>query len=244
LFTILVYVAPRQNGAQGAIHMNNQTSDLGTAASPDAAVVRFIAHVRDAVSCTAAAEEGEDAQARAVRQEGARVMFTALRPRDPMEAALAARAVAAHHAAMDMYARAARPGTPDDKAMRLRNSAIAASRSYDVALRELGKRQGKPTAAPKDAALPAAAGHEPTHQPVPTAPSLPVARTAQPPPIPVAVQRRETQGGHDIAALVAEAVCAEAATRPGQPAAGAMVAGRVGDAMQQARGQDPASRSG
>jgi hypothetical protein len=93
---------------------------------------------------------GEAQEAEADRSEAARVLFEALRPRNPVQAALAARAVAAHHASMDIYVRAARPGTSDEKAIRLRNSALAASRSFDTSLSTLEKRQSKPSPAPQD----------------------------------------------------------------------------------------------
>jgi hypothetical protein len=59
-----------------------------------------------------------------------------------IEAMLAARMIAAHHATMDGYRRAMQPGVSDAEAVRLRNNAIAAARSFDAALRTLEKRQG------------------------------------------------------------------------------------------------------
>ena len=79
--------------------------------------------------------------------EAARELFWGLHPRNPVEAALAARAVACHYRNMDMCARAAKPGTSDENARRLTASALAASRSFDAALRTLG-RSRKPASGP------------------------------------------------------------------------------------------------
>jgi hypothetical protein len=60
-----------------------------------------------------------------------------------MEAALAARAIAAHFAAMDGFARAAKPGMSDDKAVRLRVNASAAGRMFDRQF-QICRRQSQP----------------------------------------------------------------------------------------------------
>jgi hypothetical protein len=64
----------------------------------------------------------------------ARELLEALRPTDPLEAALGVIAIAAHFAAMDSFARAAKPGVADNMAVRLRSSALAASRLADRVL--------------------------------------------------------------------------------------------------------------
>jgi hypothetical protein len=84
----------------------------------------------------------------------ARTLFEAYRPADAKEAALAARAIAAHFAAMDGFARAARPGLSDDTAVRLRASAIAASRLSDALTRP--RQQPRQPAA--DATVPRSPG--------------------------------------------------------------------------------------
>ena len=61
--------------------------------------------------------------------EAARQLFFARQPRDPTEAAAAARAVTAHFAAMDLHNRAAQPGLSADTTRRLRASAMACSRA-------------------------------------------------------------------------------------------------------------------
>ncbi len=70
-----------------------------------------------------------------------RATIEALGPRDVAEAMLAARMLATHHASMDAFQRAAQPGVSDADCIRLRNSAIAAGRSFDAALRLLDKRR-------------------------------------------------------------------------------------------------------
>jgi hypothetical protein len=75
------------------------------------------------------------------RCDAARAALEALQPCDIVEAMLAARVIAAHHATMDGYRRAMQPGIGDAEAVRLRNNAIAASRSFDAALRTLDKRR-------------------------------------------------------------------------------------------------------
>jgi hypothetical protein len=78
------------------------------------------------------------------RRSAARAALEALQPHDLIEAMLAARMIAAHHATMDGYQRAMQPGVSDADAVRLRNNAIAAARSFDAALRTLEKRRQAP----------------------------------------------------------------------------------------------------
>ena len=70
-----------------------------------------------------------------------RTMIEAFHPADPMEAAEAARAVAAHFAAMDSFARAARPDVADEKAVRLRANALAAGRVFSTTLQNHRRQQ-------------------------------------------------------------------------------------------------------
>ena len=78
----------------------------------------------------------------------ARSMFEAFQPADALEAVQAANAVAAGLAAMDSFARAARPGLSDETVMRLRTNALATGRVFDAAVRARGGEQsparGKP----------------------------------------------------------------------------------------------------
>ena len=68
----------------------------------------------------------------------ARTLFEAFQPADVLEAARAANAVAAGLAAMDSFARAARPGLSDETVMRLRSNALATGRVFDAAVRARG----------------------------------------------------------------------------------------------------------
>ena len=78
---------------------------------------------------------------RAVNLSIVRTMIEAFHPSDPMEAAEAARAVAAHFAAMDSFARAARLGVADEKAVRLRANALAAGRVFSATLQNHRRQQ-------------------------------------------------------------------------------------------------------
>jgi hypothetical protein len=141
----------------------------------------FSDHLLDALSCTLMTSEGASPEEQADRWEAARFLLVAMGPRDPVEAVLAARAVAGHHASMDMYARAALPGTSNEAAIHLRSGAIAASNAFDSALRLLERRQSKLALTPQDTAL-ATQGN-----PVPG----PVAATMQPPGAAIFARRTE-----------------------------------------------------
>lgn len=104
--------------------------------------------------------DGGDAEVTAENQETARAMFFALQPRDPAAAAAAVRAVAAHFACMDLYARAARPGLSDETVMRLRSTANATARGCEVT-------QRVPQAAPATAPEKRKATQQPKPEPAP-----------------------------------------------------------------------------
>ncbi len=87
-------------------------------------------------------------------QQAARELFFAMQPQSAEEAAAAVRAVTAHFAAMDMHARASRPGLSDDTAMKLRARANASARLAVL-------RRGRPERAP----APARKAPEPPPQP-------------------------------------------------------------------------------
>ena len=130
---------------------------------------------------------GTGGRAEATRHDIARALFEALQPRDAVDAMLAARMLAAHYAEMDGYARATQPGLTDDKVMRLRANAIAASRSFNAALRTLEKRQAP--AAPKRA-----------EARQPEAPVQPVQAVPQPQAAPVVDPRKQIPGWPDTPA--------------------------------------------
>lgn len=90
-------------------------------------------------------------------REAARAMFFALQPRDPAAAAAAARAIAAHFACMDLYARAARPGLSDETAMRLRSAATTTTRACEA--------QRDPRPSPAAAAEKRTAASQPKQEP-------------------------------------------------------------------------------
>jgi hypothetical protein len=103
------------------------------------------------------------------------LVVAALRPRDPLEAMLAARIVAAHFHTMDNFRCAAQRDLPPDLQLRFQGRAVTLSRMMDLTLHNFMDRQ---TVAPRRPAVtvPVAA---PAPQPAPEA-----ARTV-PPPAPV-----------------------------------------------------------
>jgi hypothetical protein len=74
----------------------------------------------------------------------ARALLEALHPADAEEAGRAARAIAAHFAAMDGFARAAKPGMSDETVIKLRSNALAASRLSDALVRPRQQPQPMP----------------------------------------------------------------------------------------------------
>ncbi len=174
------------------------------------------------------------ADQKAAMREAAALVVASLRPRDPLEAALAARYVSMHHHVMDNFRATAQPNLPPNLQLRYQGRAIALCKLMDATWRDLQDRQ---TAAPRRTAVVAAAVAAPVAQPaaeaakaaVPptTAPALPVpapapeAAPASPPPRPVVEGRHARR-------------CRERAERY---AAGAkrvgLAAGGPGDAMLQ-----------
>jgi hypothetical protein len=107
----------------------------------------FLALLLDTLAETIPA--GQDREAgRAI----ARALLEALRPTDAKEAAQAARAIAAHFAAMDCFARAAKPGMSDETVIKLRSNALAASRLSDALMRP-PRHQPRPTASTENQPL-------------------------------------------------------------------------------------------
>ena len=148
----------------------------------------------------AAAIPGADTDA---HEEAAQELLASLNPRDPAEAQLAAIAIAAAQAAMDNFARAARPGVSDETALRLRGSALAAGRAYASALRYLRKPPApapQPSPQPRRArskAPPAAAPDPPPAEPAGGTTEVPpgfVALQAGATPIPAVFSPRDRLG--------------------------------------------------
>ena len=79
-----------------------------------------------------------------LRRRAALQTIAALRPRDPVEAMLAARCVAAHYATMDALRVAAQPNQPVDATLRLRGKAIGLARMMDQTRRDLLQLQSSP----------------------------------------------------------------------------------------------------
>ncbi len=120
-------------------------------------------------------------------RDAAILLVAALAPRDPTEAALAGRYVAAHHAMMEAFRCAAQPDLSAALVLRFQGKAVALSRVVTLTLRELEQRQQRP-ARPK-AAAPALP--DPRPQPAPqaapparpqTSAAPPTGRTPAPPP--------------------------------------------------------------
>ena len=109
---------------------------------------------------------GSDDDTKETRRGIARLMFEAYQPQDAIEAMAAARAVAAHHAAMDNFRRAAQPGVSDAVVVRLRSGALAAGRSVEAMLRARDRRRQQQ--APAGAKTPA---QQPGRQPRDAAPA-------------------------------------------------------------------------
>jgi hypothetical protein len=150
--------------------MDMQTPDFETADPTAAQPGRSLSRVSmrcllRILSTTLPANAGDNAEIAAEKWELARELFFAMEPTNAIEAVLAARAVAAQFATMDLYARAAQPGTTDEKMLRLRGKAIAESRSFDVALRELDKRHAQAAKAAKAAADALRPGPAPAERP-------------------------------------------------------------------------------
>jgi hypothetical protein len=131
--------------------------------------ISYIAPLIETVLATMSGGSADD------RRAMARGVIEALQPRDIVEAMFVARIIAAHHAAMDSYRRAAQPGVADDLAIRLRANAIATGRAFDAARQALEQRR----AAAENASRPPtqAARANPVQ---PTPPTQPRAVASQP----------------------------------------------------------------
>ena len=150
-------------------------------------------------------------------RQAAFTMMGMLRPRDLLEAMLAARIVATEFQIMDAMRGAAQPDLPPNLKARMRASASAMTRMHDAARAELTRRQAYPAAKP--AALPMAVpAPRPKPAPAPAAAARP----------PAAVAPRRAAGGFvppteaEIEQLVAGLMASEdarlAAERGGAPA--------------------------
>ena len=109
----------------------------------------FITRQIEAVCDALPAGRNDSPEVRAARQEDARTLFTAMQPRDAVEAALAAQAVLAHFTALAMYKRAADPALAPPDVLRLNSAARAEARAFKTTTKDLDKRRVQ---AAKDAA--------------------------------------------------------------------------------------------
>jgi hypothetical protein len=115
------------------------------------------------------------AEARAERCDAAFFAISALRPRDPLEAMLAARIVALHYHAMYNLACCLEPNMPSDLQLRCQARGESLGRQSDKMRAEyLHNQQTNPARRP--AGLPASAAVAPEPQPAPQTPHPPRAR--------------------------------------------------------------------
>ena len=125
-----------------------------------------------AVAATVPTEPTDSPETEDEKHRAAQVLFDSLHPGDPADALLAAIAIAAGQAAIDNFARAARPGTSHETAVRLRSGGLAAGRAYAAWQRTLRKPQ--PAAEqPRRAVAPSHAPKSPTAEPEPEVPEVP-----------------------------------------------------------------------
>jgi hypothetical protein len=101
----------------------------------------FARYVRHALADAVPIGPDDSQETRDLKRQAAQELFDSFDSVDPAEAQLAAIAVAASLAAMDSFARAARPGTSEATAARMRGSALAAGRAYSGWLHTLRERQ-------------------------------------------------------------------------------------------------------
>jgi len=111
----------------------------------DPATLANMLHATVAALPVAPDPSAEDLDA---QRQAALLAVTALCPRDPVEAMLAARIVSAHHAAMACFRRAARHDIDDNSALRLQGKAVSLANLAMRTLRELRKCQAEPPAYP------------------------------------------------------------------------------------------------
>src|SRR5271165_2080836 len=169
LFAHTRYNAPTAFAARAPTFMDMQTPDHASLTSPAAPLSRAVSrHLHQALAAAVPAGPDDSQATRDETRQAVRELFDALQPGDAADAQLAALAVAAAQAALDGFARAARPGTSDDTATRLRGSALAAGRAYATWKRDLRKRQ--PAA---EQPTPAPAPKPPPAEPVREVPEVP-----------------------------------------------------------------------
>jgi hypothetical protein len=121
---------------------------------------------------------------KATRCSAAMIFIGALRPRDPMEAILAARIATSHFAAMEQFRCAAQPGLPSGLQLRYTGRAIQLCRLMDATSRAFTQRRSQPALRPMEQGpLPATAAQpaQPHAQPAQQAATKPSQPAASPP---------------------------------------------------------------
>ncbi len=97
------------------------------------------------------------AEEKAHMREAASLVVAALRPRDPLEAVLAARFVSAHYHVMEDFRAAAEPNLPPALQLRYQGRLIALCKTMDATLKTFLDRQTAAPRRPAEVAAPVAA---------------------------------------------------------------------------------------
>ncbi|HVC61523.1 MAG TPA: hypothetical protein VND19_14315 [Acetobacteraceae bacterium] len=153
--------------------MQTQTTQTNPAPLPlDPAILAVLLQTTlDALPHHPAATPAEIATSR----QAAAVAVVTLRPRDAMEAILAARVVATHHAAMDCLRCASQPGLPLELKLRCLGKFATLSRLTDATRQALTQAQVRPALQPATVPVPI-----PAPRPQPALAAAPPATTAPP----------------------------------------------------------------
>jgi hypothetical protein len=114
------------------------------------------------------------------QRRAALIAVASLRPRNPVEAMLAARIIAAHNAGMECFRRAAIPDTADAMALRLHSKAISLANLAVRLHRELQKLQVEVSAYPVPAGMAEAEAELAPPPAKPVAPTQPAPAAALP----------------------------------------------------------------
>jgi hypothetical protein len=145
----LLFMLRSENSSHGALNMNPHQTETPSALDPNLLAVIIRSTLDTIPHHPDASAEERDADRRA-----AYTLLTTFRPRDPMEAMLAARIVASQFHLIDDLRCAALPDLPTPLKLRHRRSAATLTLMHQAAQRELIRRQAFPALQP--ATLPAA----------------------------------------------------------------------------------------
>ena len=186
----------------------------------------------------AALPAAEDEASELARRDAIRVAFQSMRPRNPMEAMIAAEAIGAHHVIMGCFRVALAPETEPAVAARARSNAATLSRVRLATLRSLEQQLAPATVRPATPARPKAAAEkrieaagvaEPAQEQPPTEPPRYTPRDRFGKPIErwrwqemTMAQRRAAYAEPGQVALWEEALAEEAATMAAQASADAI----------------------